>query len=58
MIIKADKEAIDLISQAMDGLLKSHWNQVLYIVNSILKSVEEIKEENEEKWLEKIWKQK
>lgn len=50
MKIQADKEWVELISQACDALLKSHGNKILYIVNKLLWSIEHI--ENKKKVVE------
>ena len=45
MRILVDKEWVQKITQMTDALLKAYWNEVLGLVNSLLKNIEDIPEE-------------
>ncbi len=47
MIIKADKEGLELLKQAQDALLRGHGTAAIPLYNAIENAITELKDEDE-----------
>lgn len=53
MQIIADQEAVDVLTQASDAILKSYWNQWMWLSNKILWCIQHLEDfEVSPKWCE------